>query len=352
MKIIASNKSDLQPYNKSIFKTTHNSYHWSITKQLDQGIRGFELDIHDFEVLTDTKRWDNYYDRYFPSKKPPHYFKVGHLWPGNDVYNKKRGGNPWGNNLEHWLRKIADWSRKEKNREHAPITVFLDIKKNLIDKRNNPPEKCGLIRFNEQIRNACGDRLVTPKNFDADSSIKELRNKIIVVLMSFHTLSRKIKEEIKRLEEQKKQKPMFLIRFYKKVLGFLKKRHQIIIEPGGAMKTRIAYQKGSIDRPICHVAFNPEDRDIPGFDVSLEKNAVFVTTYDEKYSTYQKKGKLVRTDYLVSLESESFFQKVIGFLSLKKREIAWPQLPENVNFPATDYWEDNGYQEATTEWVE
>jgi hypothetical protein len=63
-------------------------------------------------------------------------------------------------------------------------------------------------------------------------------------------------------------------------------------------------------------------------------------------------GKLVRTDYVVSLENESFLQKVIGFLSLKKREISWYELPKYVNFPVTDYWEDAGYQNATTEWVE
>jgi len=324
VEIIASNKFDSQPYNKSIFKTTHNSYQWSLTKQLNQGIRGFELDIHDFELLIDTRGWDNFLDK-FPGKKPPHYFKVGHAWPGNEVNNKLLSGNPRGNNLEDWLGKIADWSRKEKNKGHAPITVFLDIKKNLIDNKNNPPEEYGLKRFNEQIRNACGDRLVTPENFDATSPIIELRDTIIVVLMSFHTLSRKLREEKERLEKQEKQKPMFLIRVYEKVRNFFKKRHQIVIEPTGAMQTRIAYQEGSIDKPICHVAFNPEDRDQDDYDDSLE-DAVFVTAYDEKYSTYQAQGKLVRTDYVGSLK--------------------------NINFPATDHWKDKGYQNATTEWVE
>ena len=295
----------------------------------------------------------------FLGKKPPHYFKVGHAWPGNEVNNKLLSGNPRGNNLEDWLRKIADWSRKEKNKGHAPITVFLDLKKDLIDdETNNPPEDYGLIRFNEQIRNACGDRLVTPENFDATSPIIELRNKIIVVLMSFHELSRKLREARRayeaQLEKQKKKKPMFLIRIYEKFRNFIKKRHQVVLEPTGAMLTRIAYQEGRIDKPICHVAFNPEDRDHDEYDDSLD-DAVFVNPYDEKlgkYSTYQAQGKLVRTDYVVSLESESFLEKVIGFLSLKKREISWLELPKYVNFPVTDYWEDAGYQNATTEWVE
>lgn len=328
VKIIASNKFDSQTYNKSIFKTTHNSYQWSLTKQLKKGIRGFELDIHDFELLVDTRGWDNFLDK-FPGKKPPHYFKIGHAWPGHEVNKKLLSGNPRGNNLEDWLRKIADWSRDKKNKGHAPITVFLDIKKNLIDDKNNPPEVYGLKRFNEQIRDACGDRLVTPENFDAGLPIKKLRDKIIVVLMSFHTASRKLREARleyeARLEKQKKQKPMFLIRVYEKVRNFIKKQHQVVIEPTGAMQTRIAYQEGSIDKPICHVAFNPEDQDQGEYDNSLD-DAVFVTAYDGKYSSYQAKGKVVRTDYEGSLE--------------------------NINFPATDHWKDKGYQDATTKWVE
>lgn len=59
--MISSKNSDSKAYNECKFMTTHNSYantldpKASITEQLDQGVRGFELDIHDnwtiFEVI-------------------------------------------------------------------------------------------------------------------------------------------------------------------------------------------------------------------------------------------------------------------------------------------------------------
>ncbi|UCG00902.1 MAG: hypothetical protein JSW11_14950 [Candidatus Heimdallarchaeota archaeon] len=328
--------------------TTHNSYGWSLTKQLDQGIRGFELDIHDVNIWAELTggSWDKLW-RSFPRfrKKIKFHFKVGHWWPGHEVRKRRPwGDNPRGDDIEKWLGKIADWSRK--NEGHAPITVFLDLKAGLLDTDNEPPEEYGLIRLNEQILNVFKDdkaRLYTLGDFTryyeekkAWPTIKELRNKIIVVLMSFHY----------ETEPAFKALPT-------KMQGYLKKTGTPLGLP--TMKTRITYQEGKINskeiKQICFVAFNSEDRGKTEYNASLEKKSWFVTPHPpENYAAYQQKGKLVRTDHKASVKKETFFQKVLGFLSLKKQELIWPHFPENVNFPVTDHWEDEEYR-TVTDWV-
>jgi hypothetical protein len=324
---------DSQLYCKSIFMTTHNSYRWSITEQLDQKIRGFELDIHDSWTLTESLLGSLTRGRYKGK------FKLGHAQPGHEVYNG--GGNPRGNNLEKWLQKIADWS--DDNEGHAPITIFLDLKKHLNDFNNSPSEQYGLIRLNEQIRNACKDKLFTPKDFKSNPNptIGDLRNKIIVVLMSFHTLSRKLK--------QAKGPPLLT-----KISGWLIRLWREspihpIVDPKGAMKTRIDYQEGNVEsqlkfEPICFVAFNPEDKNEKSFESfipSFEQKSIFVTAYPpENYSVYQNKDKLVRTDYCTDDDCK------------KDERVLWPPFPKFVNFPATDFWEKtDGYPETSKEWI-
>jgi hypothetical protein len=307
--------------------TTHNSYGWSITEQLDQGIRGFELDIHDSWTLPEIilgKISGRYKGK----------FKVGHADPGHEV--RRTGGNPRGNDLEKWLGKIGDWSRKHEG--HPPITVFLDIKKNLIDTNNSPSEQFGLIRLNEQIRNACKDRLFTSQDFvtNPHPTIGDLHNKIIVVLMGFHTLSRLMKKGLGKKSTFSERVRRW---FVKRVKWIEEKSHLYhrFVDPIGALKTRVAYQEGRIKNdknfdPICCVAFNPEDRDKTGFEASLEEKSFFVTAYPpENYSTYWNNDKIVRTDYC--------------------KGKSWPPFPEYVNFPATDDWRNAGYHKATTKWV-
>ena len=72
--------SDNQPYNKSIFMTTHNSYRWSLIQQLDYGIRGFELDIHDSWTLFERIKRFLTRVKLFRGKGN---FKVGHWTPGH-----------------------------------------------------------------------------------------------------------------------------------------------------------------------------------------------------------------------------------------------------------------------------
>lgn len=333
--------------------TTHNSYHWSLIEQLNHGIRGFELDIHDNFTY-----WEKYTAR-IPRYNGKGKFKIGHVRPNDHViFGKKRfwdkeiaEGNPTGNDLEEWLRVIADWSKDHEG--HVPITVFLDLKKNLTADDNKPPEKFGLDRLEEQIRNACGSSLFTPRDFDTtpNPTIDDLREKIIVVLMSFHTPSKLTKALYLAGGALHKVGQWFL----RGVAVFSKKRAQSLlnkwapaiddlilpafgIDPNGAMKTRLVYQE-MIDSdnktdPACCVAFNPEDRNKAGFDASFEDKSFFVTPYPpEDYCAYWKEEKIVRTDY-------------------KQKDGKWPpKFPDCVNFPATDTWREKDDYHKQTDWV-
>ena len=309
--------------------TTHNSYantldpNGSIIEQLDYGIRGFELDIHDRDLMEIvTGRWDNLKAILSRLIRPIRFhFRIGHYTVGHQV--SRINGNPRGNNLKDWLNTIADWSREKEMREgHAPITVFLELKAGLCEPDNNPPEKYGLIKLNKQILNVFKKdraRLFTPdqlrryqeeKETKAWPPIKELRNNIILVLMSFH---------------YEKDTPLAFLP------DVLKAKGTILGLP--PMKTRITYQEEKIDskkiKQIAFVAFNPEDRGKTGYKDSLEEKSRFVTPHPpEDYQEYWDKGLIVRANY--------------------KRDD--PSFPRNVNFPVTDYWKDDGYREATN-WV-
>ena len=298
--------------------TTHNSYRWSLTQQLEYGIRGFELDIHDtWTVVERVKRFFTFL-KIFPGKGN---FKVGHWAPGHEI-NHKAPGNPQSNNLEEWLKVISDWSRQKP--AHAPITVFLDIKRDLQDRNNRPHKNFGLIRLNEQISTAVElknktshrKRLYTKKEYlehygvsgSQWPTIRELRGRIIVVLMSFHVFPDIIEELLP------------------------------IVEDYGVslMHTRQTYQTGEIEGknidPICFVAFNPDDRKKEGFYPSLERESLFVTGYNpEEFQAFWNKGKIVRTDYNPKSE--------------------WPSFPPYVNFPATNKWNDPLYKNTTNNWA-
>ena len=321
--------------------STHNSYRWSITKQLDQGIRGFEFDIHDTWDTFEMILWR------LSGKRYKGKFKVGHWWAGHEVHHR-RGGNPWGNNLEKWLGKIANWS--EKHKDHAPITIFLDIKKDFLDLNNEPPEQFGLIRLDEQIRNALNGSLFTTQDFEENRQplIRDLQGKIIVVLMSFHTVSREAKKIIKAEQDRRDKKTLKnlvkkLVRsIVIKTAKWFEAQSYLLGLPDspGALRTRIAYQekrivsKEDFDQ-ICLVAFNPEDRDKTDFEPSIETKSFFVTAYpQEKFSPHWNQDKLIRTDYCL------------------KKDGSWPKFPAYVNFPVTDFWEHQyGYEKEYHDWI-
>jgi Phosphoinositide phospholipase C, Ca2+-dependent len=158
-------------YNKAVFMNTHNSYapkiKASVESQLDQGIRGIELDIHN------------------PHIENLQRFSIGHVTAGGDVYHK--AGNPKSDLFDDWLQIIKRWS--DKNNNHEPITLFVDIKSDLVE---NSPDK-ELILLNKTITNVLTqDKLYMPQDLTKFNnnqrlgvkwpSLAELRNKIIVVL--------------------------------------------------------------------------------------------------------------------------------------------------------------------------
>ena len=309
--------SDNQPYNKSIFMTTHNSYRWSLIQQLDYGIRGFELDIHDSWTLFERIKRFLTRLKLFRGKGN---FKVGHWTPGHEV-NHKTTGNPRGNNINDWLEVINNWSKR--NPHHAPITIFLDIKKDLQDRNNRPHKNYGLIRFNEQISNAFELRKPSPwkrfytkeeylQQFDVSGSswptIGQLRGRIIIVLMSFHVFPDLIEDLIP------------IVDTYSVSL----------------MNTRQTYQIGEIEgqiiKPICFVAFNQDDREKEGYYPSLERESMFVTGYShDEFHSFWSQGKIIRTDY--------------------NPNDKWPPFPPYVNFPATNNWDDPNYKNASNNWA-
>ena len=106
------------PYHQAFFKTSHNSFNISIRKQLNHGVRGLEYDIHDNKIqeLED--------------------FEVYHL-PKHVGTAINVDGNPGDLLLSSWLTLLKDWS-DEQNNEHAPITLFIELKDCIVDENNEP----------------------------------------------------------------------------------------------------------------------------------------------------------------------------------------------------------------------
>ncbi len=158
------------PYNKAFFKTSHNSYVLSIREQLNKGVRGLEYDIHDNRIreLGD--------------------FEVYHLEKHVDTLLNE-DGNPDNLLLYNWLRVLKNWS-EDKNNEHAPITLFVELKDCIIDENNKPDEKYGIKRLNDIIIDAITPKLLyTFKDFRENNfkwpSVKELKGRILIVLVSY-----------------------------------------------------------------------------------------------------------------------------------------------------------------------
>jgi hypothetical protein len=125
-------------YAGAVFATTHNSYmggaRGSIPAQLDSGIRGIELDVHDDSFETEG-------------------FRVGHDEPGDEV--QLGGGNPATPRLADWLATIATWS--DAHPWHAPITLVIDLKDRLASKRYY--ENGNFAYLNQMLVDAFGERL-------------------------------------------------------------------------------------------------------------------------------------------------------------------------------------------------
>jgi hypothetical protein len=148
-------------YDEARFRATHNSYsggaRGTIVEQLRGGVRFLELDVHakGFETLGD--------------------FRVGHLKPGSEV--SLGGGNPDTIMLADWLATIARWSNEN---VHAPITLVLDSKDDLIGPDCGAPED-----LNKALEAAFGAELYTRDERDRAGAWPEtpdLRNRVVCVL--------------------------------------------------------------------------------------------------------------------------------------------------------------------------
>lgn len=301
-----------QLFRKSYFKTTHNSYQWSLPDQLNAGVRGIELDIHD------EFNYSSFFRRIFGRKDN---FKVGHWLPGHEV--SYLGGNPFfNNNLESWIKTIVKWSNKH---DHGPITIFLEIKDNFIDDDNNPSEKYGLIRLNEQIKNSFGrdkKKLYTYQQFcnsKKQLTINDLHNKIIFVLMSYYIASNiTIKREILRF------------RFFKKILT--EEFDQISIP---ALKSRLKYFEDKNIEKVCFPSYNPDDAKKTKLNLQDLPNSLFITSEISEYQqfqNYQDAGHMIRTDFV----DEG------GII---------PPWVKSINFPATNHYNNQNYL-ALHKWTE
>jgi len=158
------------PYHKAFFKTSHNSYVHSIREQLNKGVRGLEYDIHDNKIqqLED--------------------FEVYHLENHIDSLLSE-DGNPNDLLLSNWLKVLNDWS-DDQNKEHAPITLFIELKDNIIDSNNEPEELYGIKKLNQIIVDSFNsDTLFTFKDFKEKDykwpTVRELKGCIIIVLVSY-----------------------------------------------------------------------------------------------------------------------------------------------------------------------
>ncbi len=158
------------PYNKAFFKTSHNSYVLSVREQLNKGVRGLEYDIHanKLQELGD--------------------YEVYHLEKHIDSLLHE-DGNPNNLLLSNWLKVLDDWS-KEQNKEHAPITLFVELKDSILDIVDAPEELYGIKKLNQIILDSINsETLFTYKDFSENNykwpSVRELKGKIILVLVSY-----------------------------------------------------------------------------------------------------------------------------------------------------------------------
>jgi hypothetical protein len=148
-------------YDATLFRGTHNSYsggaRGSLVDQLGAGVRWLEIDVHarGFAALGD--------------------FRVGHLKPGSEV--AFGDGNPDSALLGDWLAVVARWSSQH---AHAPITLVLDAKDDLVSPDCGSPED-----LNRRLEAAFGARLFTRDEHDRAGSwpdVAALGNRIVAVL--------------------------------------------------------------------------------------------------------------------------------------------------------------------------
>ena len=158
------------PYHKAFFKTSHNSFNMSIRKQLNHGVRGLEYDIHDDRIQEVGD------------------FEVYHL-PKHVDAAINIDGNPGDLLLSNWLTLLKDWSDEQSN-EHAPITLFIELKDCITDTNNEPSELYGIKRLNKVILDTLSPNyLYSHSDFRKNEykwpTVGKLKGRVIIVLTSY-----------------------------------------------------------------------------------------------------------------------------------------------------------------------
>ncbi|MFX0057786.1 MAG: Ca2+-dependent phosphoinositide-specific phospholipase C [Candidatus Hodarchaeota archaeon] len=275
------------PYHKAFFKTSHNSFSHSIKKQLNTGVRGLEYDIHDDKIqeLND--------------------FEVYHL---QDKFHVALDidGNPNDFLFSNWLKILKNWSDEHDN-EHAPITLFIELKDSIVDANNQPDNQYGIKRFNQIIIDSLtNDKLYTYKEFRKNNfkwpKVKELKGLIIVVITSYWG-------------------------------GYWASSE-------GGFESRLQYLRNSLDNKedICFVAWIEEDK---GNQVQFLKDKTnfwkcsleLSTKYHQQIENSQR---LTRAD----------FDKIRWGRHIKTYYKKDYNAGYRCNFPVTDSWGDQKYDES------
>jgi hypothetical protein len=275
------------PYHKAFFKTSHNSYARSIREQLDNGVRGLEYDIHDNKI-----RELNDFEVYL--------FKDYH----NVMLNAD--GNPSDYLFSNWLSFLREWSNKHNN-EHAPITLFIELKDSIIDSNNKADELYGIGKLNEIIINSITlTKLYTYKNFRESNyhwpTVGDLKGKIIIVLTSYWGGS--------------------------------------WVSNEGGFKSRLEYLSRSLEGKddICFVSWIEDDKGDQA--IFVKENTHFwkcSIDYSKKnYEEINSKQRLTRVDYDKIMEGRH-----VKTYYDKNYETGY-----RCNFPSTDMWNTEIYDDS------
>jgi hypothetical protein len=274
------------PYHKAFFKTSHNSFSHSIREQLNKGVRGLEYDIHDNRIqeLND--------------------FEVFHL---EDKFHVALGvdGNPNDFLFSNWLKILKKWSDR-KNNEHAPITLFIELKDSIVDENNQPDNEYGIKKFNQVLIKSLNEKLYTYKNFRENNfkwpTVKQLKGRIILVLTSYWG-------------------------------GYWASSE-------GGFESRLRYLKNSLEfkDDICFVAWIEEDK---GKEITFLKDKTNFWKCSLELSTkYHRENensqRLTRAD----------FDKIRWGRHIKTYYNKDYNAGYRCNFPVTDSWADSKYDKS------
>ncbi|MHA2429805.1 MAG: hypothetical protein ACXACC_02110 [Promethearchaeota archaeon] len=275
------------PYHEAFFKTSHNSYARSIREQLDKGVRGLEYDIHDDKI-----RELNDFEVYL--------FK--------DYYDVmlNADGNPSDYLFSNWLSFLREWSNKHDS-EHAPITLFIELKDNIIDSNNKSDDLYGIGKLNEIIMNSITlKKLYTYKNFRGSNytwpTVGDLKGKILIVLTSYWGGS--------------------------------------WVSNEGGFESRLEYLSRSLESKddICFVSWVEEDKGDQA--LFLKENTYFwkcgIDYSKKKYEEIKLKQRLTRVDYDKVMEG-----KHVKTYYNKNYKNGY-----RCNFPSTDSWNTELYDNS------